>query len=235
MMVLRDQVGDQWQGAVVPLPGEYRSGVHRAHLNPMDGQLYLSGMNGWGSYTSDAGCFQRLRYTGEDIQLPTGFHVHANGVAIRFRKPIQSDDAGNPLAHFAQCWNYRYSPGYGSKEYSVLHSPMIGHDCLPISSAHVMDQGRTLFLEIPDLQLCSQLHLRVQIDNGAEPQELFATVNAMDTDRVDIPNYQARKGKAMLAHFHGACFGSGTDIISRDSRFATLQSIASPSSSRQCC
>ena len=200
MMVLRDQVGDQWQGAVVPLPGEYRSGVHRAHLNPMDGQLYLSGMNGWGSYTSDAGCFQRLRYTGEDIQLPTGFHVHANGVAIRFRKPIQSDDAGNPLAHFAQCWNYRYSPGYGSKEYSVLHSPMIGHDCLPISSAQVMDQGRTLFLEIPDLQLCSQLHLRVQIDNGAEPQELFATVNAMDTDRVDIPNYQARKGKAMLAH-----------------------------------
>ena len=200
MMVLRDQVGDQWQGAVVPLPGEYRSGVHRAHLNPRDGQLYLSGMNGWGSYTSDAGCFQRLRYTGEDIQFPTGFHVHANGVAIRFRKPIQSDDVGNPLPHFAQCWNYRYSPGYGSKEYSVLHAPMIGHDCLPISSAHVMDQGRTLFLEIPDLQLCSQLHLRVQIDNGADPQELFATVNAMDTDRVDIPNYQARKGKAMLAH-----------------------------------
>jgi len=200
MMVLRDQVGDQWQGAVVPLPGEYRSGVHRAHLNPTDGQLYLSGMNGWGSYTSDAGCFQRLRYTGEDIQLPTGFHVHANGVAIRFRKPIQSEDVGNPLAHFAQCWNYRYSPGYGSKEYSVLHSPMIGHDCLPISSSHVMDQGQTLFLEIPDLQLCSQLHLRVQIDNSADPQELFATVNAMDTDRVDIPNYQARKGKAMLAH-----------------------------------
>ncbi len=200
MMVLRDQVGEQWQGAVVPLPGEYRSGVHRAHLNPKDGQLYLSGMNGWGSYTPDAGCFQRLRYTGEEFQLPTGFHVHANGVAIRFQKPIQSDDAGNPLSHFAQCWNYRYSPGYGSKEYSVLHAPMIGHDCLLISTAHVLDQGRTLFLEIPDLQLCSQLHLRVQVDNAADPQELFATVNAMDTDRADIPNYQARTGKAMLAH-----------------------------------
>ena len=200
MMVLRDQVGDRWQGAVVPLPGEYRSGVHRVHLNPRDGQLYLSGMNGWGSYTSDAGCFQRLRYTGEEIQLPIGFHVHSNGVAIRFQKPISSEEAGNALAHFAQCWNYRYSPGYGSKEYSVLHSPMIGHDSLSISAAHVLDQGQTLFLEIPELQLCSQLHLRVQVDKGAEPQELYATVNAMDGDRMDIPEYKVRTGKVVLAH-----------------------------------
>ena len=200
MMVLRDQVGDRWQGAVVPLPGEYRSGVHRVHLNPHDGQLYLSGMNGWGSYTSDAGCFQRLRYTGEEIQLPIGFHVHSNGVAIRFQRPISSEEAGNALAHFAQCWNYRYSPGYGSKEYSVLHSPMIGHDSLSISAAHVLDQAQTLFLEIPDLQLCSQLHLRVQVDKGAESQELFATVHAMDGDRVDIPNYKVRTGKVVLAH-----------------------------------
>ena len=200
MMVLRDQVGDQWQGAVVPLPGEYRSGIHRAHLNPRDGQLYLSGMNGWGSYTTDAGCFQRLRYTGEDLQLPIGFHIHSNGVAIRFNKQISAEVASDPTVQFAQCWNYRYSPGYGSKEYSVLHSPMIGHDCLSISGAHVIDDGRTLFLEIPDLQLCSQLHLRVQVNSGSEPQELFATVNAMDSDRTDIPNYKIQTGKVLLAH-----------------------------------
>lgn len=200
MMILRDQVGERWQGAAVPLPGEYRSGVHRAHLNPRDGLLYLTGMNGWGSYTPEAGCFQRLRYTGEDIQLPIGFHIHSNGVAIRFRKPINPKDAKDAAVHFAQCWNYRYSPGYGSKEYSVVHSPMIGHDCLPISAAHVLDQDKTLFLEIPDLQLCSQLHLRVISDKGTEPHELFATVNAMDKDRVDIPNYQAKTGKVLLAH-----------------------------------
>jgi len=199
MMILRDKVGDRWQGAAVPLPGEYRSGVHRAHLNPRDGQLYLSGMNGWGSHTTDAGCFQRLRYNGDDIQLPIGFRVHNNGVAIRFRKSISKEFAENASVHFAQCWNYRYSPAYGSKEYSVLHAPMIGHDCLTIASAQVLDQGSTLFLEIPDLQLCSQLHLRLQVD-GNDPQELFATVNALDTDRVDFPNYVARPGKTMLGH-----------------------------------
>ncbi|MCY2982090.1 MAG: plastocyanin/azurin family copper-binding protein [Planctomycetota bacterium] len=200
MMVLRDQVGDRWQGAVVPLPGEYRSGVHRAHLSPSDGQVYLTGMNGWGSYTTDPGCFQRLRFTGEDIQLPIGFHVHANGVAVRFRKPIDAELAKDTAKHFAQCWNYRYSPGYGSKEYSVLHTPMIGHDCLTIASSHVLDEGKTLFLEIPDLQLCSQLHLRMAVGTGTEPQELFATVNAMDSDRIDLPNYQSRPGKVLLQH-----------------------------------
>ena len=199
MMILRDKVGERWQGAVVQLPGEYRSGVHRAHLNPRDGLLYLSGMIGWGSYTTDAGCFQRLRYNGDDIQLPVGFHIHANGVAVQFRKSISPAVAQEAKSHFAQCWNYRYSPGYGSKEYSVLHSPMIGHDCLKIASAHVLDDGKTLFLELPDLQLCSQLHLRLQVDN-AEPQELFATVNAMDTDRTDIPNYKAQASKALLPH-----------------------------------
>jgi len=200
MMILRDQVGETWQGAVVPLPGEYRSGVHRAHLNPSDGQVYLSGMNGWGSYTTDAGCFQRLRYTGADMQMPTGFHVHANGVAIHFRKPISAAAAGVANNQFAQCWNYRYSPGYGSKEYSTLHAPMIGHDCLTIASSQPLDDGKTLFLEIPDLQLCSQLHLRVLVDPTLEPIDLFATVNAMDIDRTDISNYQVRTGKVMLPH-----------------------------------
>jgi putative heme-binding domain-containing protein len=198
-LVLRDQVGERWQGAVVPLPGDYRSGVHRIRINKADGCLYLSGMNGWGSYTPDPGCFQRLRYTGEDIQLPIGFHIHRNGIAVRFRKPIRSEVAQRASAQFAQCWNYRYSPGYGSKEYSVLHPPMIGHDLLGIAGSHILDDGTTLFLEIPDLQLCSQIHLRLQLGDN-DSHELFATVHAMDSDRTDLPSYKANENKAVLVH-----------------------------------
>ena len=53
------QVDGQPQGAIVPLPGEFASGVHRGRMNPKDGQLYVSGMSGWGSYTPRDGCFQR--------------------------------------------------------------------------------------------------------------------------------------------------------------------------------
>ena len=198
-MILRDKVGDQWQGAVVPLPGEYRAGVHRAHVNHVDGQIYLSGMNGWGSYAPEPGCFQRLRFTGEPTQMPQAFHIHRNGVAIRFHLPVDPVFAENAKLQFAQCWNYRYSPGYGSKEYSVLHSPMIGHDRLKIQASHVLDGGKTLFLEIPELQRCNQLHLRMQVGEN-DVHEMFATVHDLDKDRTDLPKYATHKDKTLLAH-----------------------------------
>jgi azurin len=198
-VVLRDRVDNMWQGGIVPLPGEYRAGVHRAHLNKKDGQLYLSGMNGWGSYTPDAGCFQRLRYTGSDIQMIDGFHVHSNGVSVRFTQPVNRKMAEDASNHFAQCWNYRYSPGYGSKEYSALHPPMIGHDRLRVQGAYLAGDNQTLFLEIPELQRCNQLHLYLQIDES-EPKELFATVHALDADKRDIPNYRENTNKVLAPH-----------------------------------
>src|SRR5690606_38641195 len=53
--VLRDRVDGQPQGLALPMPGEFRSGAHRARFRPQDGQLYVSGMAGWGSYTTDDG------------------------------------------------------------------------------------------------------------------------------------------------------------------------------------
>ncbi|MGN6544797.1 MAG: DUF6797 domain-containing protein, partial [Aureliella sp.] len=46
-LLLRDEVDSQLQGAVVPLPGQFASGVHRGRFSPADGQLYVSGMAGW--------------------------------------------------------------------------------------------------------------------------------------------------------------------------------------------
>ncbi len=60
-LLLRDEVDGQPQGAIVPLVGDFRSGSHRGNFNPKDGQFYVSGMAGWGSYTPDDGCFHRVR------------------------------------------------------------------------------------------------------------------------------------------------------------------------------
>jgi hypothetical protein len=169
-LVLRDKVGDFIQGAVVPLPGEFRSGVHRGRFNPHDGQLYVTGMRGWGSYATDDGCFDRVRYTGGKVQLPIGFHVHENGVTLRFSEPIDPVVAEETKNQFAQCWNYRYGPAYGSPEFSSRHMRTLGHDVLAVASAHVLADRHTLFLEIPELQPVNQLHLYVRVDEG-EPHE----------------------------------------------------------------
>ncbi len=197
-LVLRDEFDDWIQGAAVPIAGEFASGVHRGRFNPVDGQLYVSGMAGWGTYTTDDGCFQRVRFTGNQAQLPIGFHVHSNGIRVDFSEPLDGDVAENPSRHFAQAWNYRFSGAYGSPEYSHRQLGLRGHDVLTITSATVLDDGRSLFLEIPDLQLVNQLHLLVQTGSESD-HDLFMTVNHMDQPFEQLPSYQPRD-KVALPH-----------------------------------
>ncbi len=197
-VVLREQVEGQPQGAAVPLGGEFRSGAHRARFNPKDGQLYVSGMAGWGSYTTDDGCFQRVRYTGEPVQLPLAFHAHENGVLLTFSRPLEPETAAQAGSHFAQVWNYRYSAGYGSAELSPRHPGQPGHDPLPIRSAHVLADGRSLFLEMPDIQPVDQLHLHVR-PNAGPAVDLFATVHRLAAPFTGFPGYRTTP-KTIAAH-----------------------------------
>jgi putative heme-binding domain-containing protein len=197
-LVLREKTDGQPQGAVVPLPGDFRSGSHRARFNPLDGQLYVSGQAGWGTYTPDDGCFQRVRYTGAPVQLPTEFHAHENGVLLTFSRPLDPAIAGRADRHFAQVWNYHYSMGYGSPELSARHPGQPGHDVVAIRSAHVLADGKTLFLEIPDLQPVNQLHLHVRTGEG-DPTDIFATVHKMAPPFSGFPGYRPIS-KTIAAH-----------------------------------
>jgi putative heme-binding domain-containing protein len=197
-LLLRDEVDGQLQGAVVPLRGEFHSGTHRGRFHPVDGQLYVSGMNGWGNYAIADGCLHRVRYTRDRVQLPVAFHIHENGVWLRFTEPVDAEVAAAAEHHFAQCWNYRYSSGYGSPEFSSRHLDLRGHDVLPITAAHCLGDGRELFLEIPDLQPVNQLHLTVAT-SAADAHEMFLTVHRLDAPRTDLPGYQPRE-KTLRPH-----------------------------------
>jgi azurin len=188
-LVLRQQVGDQWQGAVVPLPGEFLSGAHRGRFSPVDGQLYVSGMQGWGSYTPHDGSFQRVRYTGKPAQLPVGFAAHRNGVMLRFARPVDPAVASDVKNHFAQAWNYRYSAAYGSAELSPSLKTLAGHDPWAVTAAHVAADRLSVFLEIPQLQPVNQLHLHSRVDGGAA-HDLFLTVHALAETFTDYPGYK---------------------------------------------
>jgi putative heme-binding domain-containing protein len=196
-LLLRDKVDDRQQGAVVPLAGEFRSGAHRGRFNPRDGQLYVSGMAGWGSYTPDDGSFQRVRFTGDRVQLPRSFHVHENGVQVSFTEPVDPANLTDLGRHFAQAWNYRYGPGYGSPEFAVGHPGVVGHQVLDIAGLHPIDE-RTLFVELPELQPVNQLHLVLQLGAG-RPQELFITAHKLDRPFTQFAGYRARD-KVIAAH-----------------------------------
>jgi azurin len=160
-------------------------------------------MGGWGSYAPENGCLQRLRYTGQHSPMPIGFRTHENGIAIRFsdrldRLPDGSTSLVEKGNYFAQAWNYRYSANYGSAEYSSLHTGVRGHDRLVIDSIHLLDDGQTLFIGLPDLQPVNQLHLHFLL--GDLPAiDIFATVHRLAKPRTDLPDYQPAT-KAILAH-----------------------------------
>lgn len=188
-LLLRDEVDGVPQGAVVPLAGDFDSGVHRGRFCPVDGQLYVGGAAGWGTYAVADGCFQRVRYSGAPLQLPIAVRAHQNGIRIRFAEPLHHRTASDPRGHFAQAWNYRYGPGYGSPEFSTRHPSTPGHDPLEVRSCHVSDDSETLFLEIPDLQPVNQVHLYLQTAPG-QWNELFVTVHRLDAPFTDWPDYR---------------------------------------------
>ena len=188
-VILREQVDGQPQGAALPIAGEFRSGSHRGRFNPKDGQLYVSGMGGWGTYTVDDGSFQRVRYTGASSPLPVAYHARENGVLIEFSEAIDRAIAERPRSHFVQVWNYRYGPAYGSPEFSARHPGVAGHDPMAVRSAHVLADGKTLFLELPDLQPVNQLHLHMKVDSS-EPIDLYATVHKLASPFTEFSGYQ---------------------------------------------
>jgi putative heme-binding domain-containing protein len=197
-LVLREKVDGQPQGAVVPLPGEFLSGVHRGRFNPADGQLYVTGMTGWGTYTPADGCFQRVRYTGGKAQLPTAFHAHENGVLLAFSQPLDPNFATHADRYFAQAWNYHYGQSYGSPELSTRHPGQPGHDALEVRSVRILPGGRSLFLEIPELQPVNQLHLHLRPDNE-RPIDLFATIHNLAPPFTGFPGYHPAS-KTIAAH-----------------------------------
>lgn len=197
-LLLRDEFDGWIQGAVIPIGGEFASGAHRGKFNPHDGQLYVSGMAGWGTYTTDDGCFQRVRYNGDKPQLPVGFHVHENGIRVDFLQPVKQEEVADPDSHFVQAWNYRYSGAYGSPEYSSRQLGLRGHDVLDVQSVSILPGGKSLFLEIRNLQPVNQLHLLVATGREQE-HDLFMSINHMDEAFRGFPSYQPID-KILLPH-----------------------------------
>ena len=180
-LMMRQQVKGRWQAAAAKISGNFDSGPQCARFNPKDGHLCVNGMQGWGSYTPKDGCFQRVRFTGGDKPVPIGFEARDNGVLLRFNQPVKDADAATC---FAQCWNYKYGPQYGSPEYSVKYADTPGHDPLEVRSVQKLDGGKTLFLEIPQIVTASQIHLHVSTGH-----DLFLTAHALAEPFTDFPGF----------------------------------------------
>jgi cytochrome c551/c552 len=140
---------------------------------------------GWGNYGIKDGALHRVRFTKGVFPYPIGFESRDNGLLLTFSEP-QSAEIADAGRWFAQQWNYRYGPAYGSPEFSVKHPGIEGHDRLEIRSAHRLGDGTRVFIELPQLQPVDQLHLHF---DGARRVELFATLHRLGPPFIGYAGY----------------------------------------------
>lgn len=180
MLVLRDVVDGVSQGAVIALPGRFLSGAMRGAFNPRDGHLYVVGSTGWQTSALKDGCLQRVRYTGKPLYLPAAWHVYRNGLTLTFSQPLDKQTAEDVGSYGIKQWNYRYAAQYGSKDWSVADPSKEGHDQVDVRSARLLADGRTVFLEIPNLKPVMQMQVQYNLnakDGTIMRDKIYATVN----------------------------------------------------------
>ena len=180
------EVAGATQAAIVALPHQWQAGVMRLRVNPADGQVYGVGLSGWQGPAGGAdGCFQRLRCTGQPCRLIESVAVTPTGLRLRFSFPVDPASVTDAAAWQAEMWDYRWSKQYGSDQFSVLTPGSQGRDQLPIAAARVAgDDPQAVELDIPDLQICDQLHLTMQLgasDGAPFLEQAYLTIHAIPT------------------------------------------------------
>ena len=173
---------DRAQGTIVPLVGEFRAGGMRGAINPKDGMFYVVGSDGWGNYALEDGSLDRIRYTGKSSPVLENVHGYQNGIELQFSSKLSGQSASQTKNYFVQQWNYEYSPAYGSLEYSVKRPSQEGHDRVRVKSVKILPDGKSVFLEIPDLLPAMQTHIYSEVDTEEGPLEVnaFATLVHLD-------------------------------------------------------
>ena len=192
-LVLREVMKDgRVQGGVVPLPGEFLSGAHRGSFSSKDGHLYIVGTDGWQSYAKENGSLERIRWTGGDMLLPESVETRKNGLIIRFNEFIDPQSLDMDKV-FASQWNYLHSDAYGSPEYSVRQPGITGHDPVKIRSLHTLKDGKSIFVEIPQLHPVMQFHLYLELktrDGQSFIPDFYYSIFHQDKEFTDFPGYE---------------------------------------------
>lgn len=143
-VVPHEEVDGQKQGGMCALPiPRFPTGVIRGRFHPVDEQLYVCGMFSWAGSQTQSGGLYRVRATGKPAHLPVGLIARQNGMAVTFTDKLDARSARDPKNYSVKVWSLKRTADYGSKHYNERS--------LKVTSAKLSEDGRQIFLEIPDI------------------------------------------------------------------------------------
>jgi hypothetical protein len=182
LLVLQEKVDGIDQGGVVRFPFAFDSGAMRGRFRPQDGQLYVCGLRGWQTAGAKDACLQRVRYTGKPVHLPAALNVHRNGIKLAFTSTLDKGTAEDLGSWGVLRWNYRWTAEYGSRQWSATNPQQQGYDTLEVKSAKLLDDGKSVFLEVADMRPVMQMQISYDVEAADGTQvrgDVYNTVHAL--------------------------------------------------------
>lgn len=180
--VMYEVVDGVAQGGVVQMPTTFPTGSMRGRFHPVDGQLYVCGLVGWSSDTGTDGGFYRVRYTGKPANMPVAMKTTDEGIYLTFSDPLDRDAAEDIDNYNIEQWNYRWSKNYGSPHFSVANPKKRGQDEVELWEATLSEDGKTIFLEIEDLEPVMQMQIGFTLKSKAGDKvnhNIWLTINKL--------------------------------------------------------
>ena len=186
--LMMQDVGDISQSAIIKMPIDFGTGIMRGRVNPKDGQVYVTGLNGWNEGgrrgLADNG-IERVRYTGAPIRMVTDCQVEHDGLRLSFNFPLDATTASDVSSFVTEQWNYKWAASYGSEMYDPK-TGKVGKESVKISSTKLAEDRKSIKLVVPEIQPVNQLHLLVDLkDKDGVPfkEEIYWTINRVPTAR----------------------------------------------------
>jgi hypothetical protein len=168
-VVPHEIVAGQMQGGECALPiPRFPTGVMRGRFHPGNGQLYACGLFGWAGDQTEPGGFYRVRATGQPMFLPIVLNARKDGMTLRFTDPLERASVADVSHYSVKVWSLKRTVNYGSDHYDERP--------LRVASASLSPDGRTLFLEIPDIRpsWCMEIKYRIK---GAEGKPVEGVIH----------------------------------------------------------
>ncbi len=169
------------QGAVIPLLSGFPAGLLNGRVHPLDGRLYVTGFQIFGSSGSRISGVFRVRPGAVEPWLPREIRAEKRGVLLTFDEPLSPELAGELGRYSADRWNYRQTHAYGSGNYRLDGEP--GQDALPVLSAKLSQDAKSLFLGIADMRPSHSLRLTYRLPSPevTQVENAYLTVHSVPT------------------------------------------------------
>jgi mono/diheme cytochrome c family protein len=156
-VVLLNKRAPRLQAAIVSLTRDLNFAPLAGAMNPIDGQLYITGFQIWGTVAKQISGLARVRYTGAPMTLPREVAGMDKGILLRFDVPLDVGTGTNPANYSIERWNYERTANYGSPHFKLDGSK--GQESMTASSAYLSRDGKSVFIGIPDMRRVMQMRV----------------------------------------------------------------------------